>query len=55
MSVLWIVLPLALALAGIAVAAFIWVVRSGQFDDLDSPAWRAVIDDDDQAEASPRP
>lgn len=47
MSVLWIVLPLAIVLAAIAVAAFLWVVRSGQFDDLDSPAWRMVLDDDD--------
>lgn len=48
MSVLWIVLPIALLLAAAAVAAFLWVVRSGQFDDLDSPAWRAVLDDDDR-------
>ena len=46
MSVLWIVLPLALILAGVAVAAFLWVVRSGQFDDLDTPAWRMIVDDD---------
>ena len=34
MSVLYVVLPLALALAAFAVIAFIWAVRSGQMDDL---------------------
>jgi cbb3-type cytochrome oxidase maturation protein len=29
-----------------AVAAFFWAVRSGQFDDLESPAWRILLDDD---------
>jgi cbb3-type cytochrome oxidase maturation protein len=49
MSVLWLVLPVALLLAAAAVAAFLWVVRTGQLDDLDTPGWRAVIDDDDPA------
>jgi cbb3-type cytochrome oxidase maturation protein len=46
MSVLYIVLPLAIVFAGAAVAAFIWAVRGGQFDDVDTPALRAVHDDD---------
>ncbi|MCA9285171.1 MAG: cbb3-type cytochrome oxidase assembly protein CcoS [Phycisphaerales bacterium] len=46
MSVIYIVLPLALLLAAIAVAAFVWAVRGGQFDDLDTPAWRVVADSD---------
>jgi cbb3-type cytochrome oxidase maturation protein len=29
-----------------AVAAFFWAVRNGQFDDLESPAWRILMDDD---------
>jgi cbb3-type cytochrome oxidase maturation protein len=29
-----------------AVAAFFWAVGSGQFDDMDTPAWRVVMDDD---------
>ena len=27
-------------------AAFLWAMRSGQFDDLDGAAWRAISDDD---------
>jgi cbb3-type cytochrome oxidase maturation protein len=46
MSVLYIVLPLAILFAACAVGAFIWAVRGGQFDDVDTPALRAVHDDD---------
>lgn len=45
MSVLYIALPVALALAGIAVAAFAFSVRGGQFDDLDTPPLRMLFDD----------
>ncbi len=47
MSVVFIVLPLGLLLAAAAVAAFIWATRAGQFDDLETPAMRAVHDEDD--------
>lgn len=47
MSVIYIVLPLALVLAIVAVAAFIWAVRSGQFDELDSSSIRMLHDDED--------
>ncbi len=46
MSILYLLIPLALLLLGLAVAAFFWAVGSGQFDDLDSPAWSIVMDDD---------
>ena len=39
--------------AAVAVAgAFLWAVRSGQFDDLDTPAVR-ILSDDDEAGRSP--
>lgn len=47
MSVLFIALPIALVLGGIAVFAFVRAVRTGQFDDLDTPAARVVFDDAD--------
>ncbi|MCA9279185.1 MAG: cbb3-type cytochrome oxidase assembly protein CcoS [Phycisphaeraceae bacterium] len=47
MDVLYIVIPLAVLLAAIALGAFIWSVKSGQFDDLDTPAIRAALDDDE--------
>ncbi|MEM9382511.1 MAG: cbb3-type cytochrome oxidase assembly protein CcoS [Planctomycetota bacterium] len=46
MSVIYIVLPLALVLGGAALGAFLWAVRRGQFDDLDTPAIRMVLEDD---------
>ncbi len=45
MSVIYIVLPLALLIVGGAVAAFVWSARSGQLDDLDTPAVRMVHDE----------
>ena len=45
MSVLYVVVPLALAMAVAGVAAFVWAVRSGQLDDLETPAARALFDD----------
>lgn len=47
MSVILIMLPAALILAGLGVGAFISMARSGQFDDLDTPPIRAVFDDDE--------
>ena len=48
MSILDVLIPLALLLLGLAVWAFFWAVGSGQFDDLDTPAVRIIMDDDDQ-------
>ena len=46
MTILYLLIPLGLLLLALAVAAFFWATRSGQFDDLESPAWRVVMDDD---------
>ena len=46
MTVLYLVLPLALLLAGAAVAAFAWTVRSGQLDDVDTPPRRILFEDE---------
>lgn len=47
MSILFIVLPVALVLAACGLGAFLWAVRKGQYDDLDTPPVRMMIDDDD--------
>lgn len=49
MKILFLLIPLSIMLLGLAVWAFFWAVRSGQFDDLDSPAYRILLDDDDTA------
>ena len=46
MSVVYIALPIALLLALAGVIAFIWAVRSGQLDDLETPSLRILGDDD---------
>ena len=46
MSVVYIALPVALLLAIAGVVAFIWAMRSGQMDDLETPGQRVLFDDD---------
>jgi cbb3-type cytochrome oxidase maturation protein len=46
MNVLVYLVPLALALGGLGLVAFLWALRNGQFDDLEGAAWRAISDDD---------
>ena len=51
MAVLWIVIPIAFVFAGVAIWAFVWTVRSGQMDDLDTPASRILVEDDEPTPA----
>ena len=46
MNVLIYLVPVALGLGGLGLAAFLWAMRTGQFDDLEGAAWRAISDDD---------
>lgn len=46
MTMLYVLIPLAVALLGLAVWALLWAIRTGQFDDLDSHGWSVVLDDD---------
>lgn len=48
MSIIYLVLPLALVIVGLAVWAYTWAAKSGQFDDLDTPAMRMVVEDGDR-------
>ena len=45
MSVLYIALPIALALGAGGLLACIYCIRDGQFDDLESPPLRMLLDD----------
>ena len=47
MSVLYLLIPLAVGLMAVAVVFFLWSVRTGQYDDLEGPAHRILMDDDD--------
>ncbi|MEO8268424.1 MAG: cbb3-type cytochrome oxidase assembly protein CcoS [Aureliella sp.] len=54
MSVIYVALPLAILLGGAALVACVRCICSGQYDDLETPAVRMLIDDkrnDDEAKA----
>ena len=47
MEVLYLLIPISLLLVGLIVWILLWAIRSGQFDDLEGPAHRILMDDDD--------
>lgn len=47
MEILYLLIPMAVVVAAVAVAFFVWTVKSGQYDDLEGPAHRILMDDDD--------
>ncbi len=47
MDSLLILVPTALVLGLLALAAFLWALRNGQYDDPDGAAGRILFDDDD--------
>ena len=54
MSILLLLVPISLVLLGIAIAAFVWAVKRGQFEDLDTPALSILADDEDEDEDTPK-
>lgn len=54
MSVMYVLVPVALLLVLAAVIAYVWAARRGQFDDLDTPAMRALHDEPAEAELARR-
>ena len=54
MSVLFVALPVAIVLGASAVLAFIWAARQGQFDDLETPQWRMLMDEEKKDTAEGR-
>ena len=47
MDIIYLLLPVALIILVIIIAVFFWAVKSDQFDDLEGPAHRILMDDDD--------
>lgn len=50
MTGLLFLIPIALFLGGLGLLAFLWALRSGQYDDLDGAAERILHDDEDDDE-----
>jgi cbb3-type cytochrome oxidase maturation protein len=52
MSLVSVLIPVTMVLVGCGLWAFFWAVRTGQFDDLDIPAWEILMDDQNDAGAA---
>jgi len=50
-----VLIPAALLLGFIGLMAFLWSLKSGQYNDLDGDAWRILNDDADAAPTRPTP
>ncbi|GGF81239.1 Cytochrome oxidase maturation protein cbb3-type [compost metagenome] len=48
MNMLIYLIPVALFLGGLGLAAFLWSLKNGQYDDLDGAAWRIIDDGEDR-------
>ena len=46
MNSLLLLIPLAILLGLLGLAAFLWALRAGQFEDLDGAARRVLLDDE---------
>ena len=47
MDIIFLLIPIAIILAGCAIWAFFWSVNSGQYEDLESPAHSILFEDDE--------
>lgn len=47
MEILYLLIPIAVVVLVVAIGAFMWAIKSGQFEDLEGPAYRILMDDDD--------
>ncbi len=48
MNTLIFLIPIALFMGGIGLAAFLWSLKSGQYEDLDGAGWRAISEDNEK-------
>lgn len=51
MNMLIFLIPIALFLGGLGLSAFLWSLKSGQYEDLDGAAWRVISEADDKPDA----
>ena len=50
-EILYLLIPLSLILLGLIVWVFLWAINSGQFDDMEGPAHRILLDDETPLES----
>lgn len=54
MEILYLLIPVSIVILIVAIGVFIWAVNSGQFDDLDTPAWTVLHDEPPAGTTRPR-
>lgn len=47
MNALYIMIPMAMAIAGFALVIFLYALKSGQFEDIEAPKYRMLFDEED--------
>lgn len=47
MNVVWFLIPVSILLGILFLVAFIWSVKKGQLDDMETPAYRMLLDDEE--------
>ncbi|MDT0581453.1 MULTISPECIES: cbb3-type cytochrome oxidase assembly protein CcoS [Alteromonadaceae] len=52
MSIIYVLIPLAIIIVGIAIGVFFWAVKSNQFEDLDRQGYSILFDDDIKSESA---
>lgn len=55
MDILYLLIPLSLVLVFVIAVLFWWSLRNGQYEDLDGPAYRILMDDDSVDASTKRP
>ena len=51
MIVIFLLIPLSIVIAACFLGAFIWAVRSGQYEDTCTPSMRVLLDDDKKTDS----
>ena len=54
MDIVYVLLPLSLLLAFFGALAYFWAVKTGQFEDLDTPPLRSLLDDEEEIRQPPQ-
>ena len=55
MASLYLLIPVALVFAALAIRLLLWAIDNGQYDDLDKEAWRILADDEHDSAGKDRP
>lgn len=55
MEILYLLIPLSVGLVFLIAVVFWWSLKSGQFEDMEGPAYRILMDDDRPQQAENKP